>query len=275
MRTTTIVALCLLTTACGSTVEQRTASAGLFGFGLGALAGGPLGAGIGLGAGLFGGALTPVGADQALDQVIGEERKAYSEVSGQPTAPPPQAGTTEAPTPVAPGPPLRVSPDTVKRLQSELQRQGLYNGPIDGIVGPKTRTALTQYQQRQGLPPTGEIDTTTLQRLTGGASGAGTSGTTGGQLMTTDQVRAQLQNSGYSNVSYIRPYGSNAYTAQAAQGNNTYIVDVDGRSGRVLSRRPVPSGSAQPSTGGTQPPQPGGQSAPGQPSQPPAGQENQ
>jgi peptidoglycan hydrolase-like protein with peptidoglycan-binding domain len=244
-----MIALCLLTTACGSNTEQRTASGGLFGLMIGALAGGPLGAGIGFGAGIASGAATPIGADQGLKQALGWKEKTYADVTGQPAA----SGTSQPPSPVPAGAPLHVSPDTVKHIQSNLRGQSLYSGPIDGIVGPKTRTALRQYQQQQGLTPTGDIDTTTLQRLNVSASLSGSSNSaSSGQMMTTDQVSNQLQSHGYSSVSDIKPTGNNDYTALAMQGDTTYVVAIDGKSGRVLSRRPAPAG-VQPSSGATQP----------------------
>jgi peptidoglycan hydrolase-like protein with peptidoglycan-binding domain len=271
MRTATVIALCLLTTACGSDTETRTASGGLFGLGIGALAGGPLGAGIGLGAGLAAGAATPVGADQAAKQAMGWKTKEYAEVTGQPPA---ASGTSQPPPAHTAGAPLHVSPDTVKHIQSNLQAQNLYTGPIDGIVGPKTKSALRQYQQREGLTPTGQIDTTTLQRLGGSASlskpsgsaGSSTasSGTSSGQMMTMEQVSSQLQDHGYSDISDMRPSGRNDFTALAKEGDTTYVVAVDGRTGQVLSRRPAPAG-VQPSTGSTQPS--GQNPAPAQPDQ--------
>jgi peptidoglycan hydrolase-like protein with peptidoglycan-binding domain len=255
MRTATVIALCLLTTACGSDTETRTASGALFGLGIGALAGGPLGAGIGLGAGLVAGAVTPVGADQAAQQALGWKQKEYAEVTGQPAT----SGTSTPPRAATRGAPLHVSPDTVKHIQSNLQAENLYAGPIDGIVGPKTRNALRQYQQREGLTPTGDIDTTTLQRLGGSAAlskpsgSAASSGTSSGQIMmTTDQVSGVLQDQGYSDISDIRPSGRYDYTALAKQGDTTYVVAVDGRTAKVLSRRPAPVG-VQPSSGTTQP----------------------
>src|SRR5437870_4674676 len=86
MRTATVLAVCLLTTACGSNMEQRSASGGLTGAGIGALAGGPVGAAIGVLAGGAGGAVTPVGADQAAKQALGQERKAFASVTGQPAS---------------------------------------------------------------------------------------------------------------------------------------------------------------------------------------------
>ncbi len=53
----------------------------------------------------------------------------------------------------------------VRRLQRRLKAAGFDPGPIDGIFGPATRTALKQYQTAQGLSVTGELDPSTRQAL--------------------------------------------------------------------------------------------------------------
>jgi hypothetical protein len=54
---------------------------------------------------------------------------------------------------------------TVEQAQQELKSQGLYNGPIDGIAGRETKTALSQFQQKNGLKQTAALDHETLSRL--------------------------------------------------------------------------------------------------------------
>ena len=38
-------------------------------------------------------------------------------------------------------------------------------GPVDGVIGQRTRAALTAYQQRAGLPQTGALDAATESKL--------------------------------------------------------------------------------------------------------------
>lgn len=45
--------------------------------------------------------------------------------------------------------------NTVAAIQAVLRGVGVYDGRIDGIAGPKTRTAIREYQKRQDLPITG------------------------------------------------------------------------------------------------------------------------
>jgi peptidoglycan hydrolase-like protein with peptidoglycan-binding domain len=50
-------------------------------------------------------------------------------------------------------------------VQVALRALGLYCGPIDGIVGPQTRAAVTAAQKRAGLPQTGAIGVRTRASL--------------------------------------------------------------------------------------------------------------
>ena len=50
-------------------------------------------------------------------------------------------------------------------MQVALRALGLYCGPIDGIVGPQTRAAVTAAQKRAGLPQTGAIGARTRESL--------------------------------------------------------------------------------------------------------------
>src|SRR5438874_2917010 len=58
-------------------------------------------------------------------------------------------------------PPDRVIAD----VQTELQQMGYYQGEVDGLLGPMTRQALTDYQADQGLTTTAVIDEPTLNSL--------------------------------------------------------------------------------------------------------------
>jgi len=59
-----------------------------------------------------------------------------------------------------------LSPDrVVVNVQEQLQRDGYYNGPVDGVLGPMTRQALAAFQADQGLAITSTIDEPTLSTL--------------------------------------------------------------------------------------------------------------
>lgn len=53
----------------------------------------------------------------------------------------------------------------IKEAQRVLKDQDLYQGNIDGIVGPQTRSALRQFQEQQGLQVSGTLDDQTKQAL--------------------------------------------------------------------------------------------------------------
>jgi peptidoglycan hydrolase-like protein with peptidoglycan-binding domain len=43
----------------------------------------------------------------------------------------------------------------VREVQAELTRRGLYDGPADGLVGPKTEAAIFDFEIGAGLKPSG------------------------------------------------------------------------------------------------------------------------
>jgi hypothetical protein len=53
----------------------------------------------------------------------------------------------------------------LRQVQERLQAAGFSPGPLDGRLGPQTRTALRRYQQRKGLRVTGSPDQQTLKAL--------------------------------------------------------------------------------------------------------------
>ena len=103
--------------------------------------------------------------------------------------PPASAGTSTPPPPakqVSHHPPsnvtmLPVTRQTVQQLQRELQQDGFYHGPIDGVVGQQTHEALAAYQREHGLQQTAALDWPTLQQLaqSGGSSSGSSSQNSG------------------------------------------------------------------------------------------------
>lgn len=53
----------------------------------------------------------------------------------------------------------------VARAQAILNEIGYAAGPVDGIMGPQTRAAITRFQVASQLPATGKLDAATSQRL--------------------------------------------------------------------------------------------------------------
>lgn len=55
--------------------------------------------------------------------------------------------------------------DTVRQLQEQLQNQGYQVGEVDGVLGPRTQQALTNFQRDQNLQATGQPDQQTMAAL--------------------------------------------------------------------------------------------------------------
>jgi peptidoglycan hydrolase-like protein with peptidoglycan-binding domain len=53
----------------------------------------------------------------------------------------------------------------IRRAQVALRDQGYYEGPLDGIMTPRTSTSLKIYQRENNLPQTGDLDPTTADKL--------------------------------------------------------------------------------------------------------------
>jgi peptidoglycan hydrolase-like protein with peptidoglycan-binding domain len=58
----------------------------------------------------------------------------------------------------------QMSAQTIKQVQEKLKAAG-YDVQVDGIMGPKTQAALKEYQQKQGLQASGQLDQQTLAAL--------------------------------------------------------------------------------------------------------------
>ncbi len=56
-------------------------------------------------------------------------------------------------------------PRNVFEAQVALVRQGISPGSLDGVLGSQTRSALLAFQEKEHLPPTGELDAASKARL--------------------------------------------------------------------------------------------------------------
>jgi peptidoglycan hydrolase-like protein with peptidoglycan-binding domain len=56
--------------------------------------------------------------------------------------------------------------DNIRWAQVELRTRGLYEGSLDGILGPETKHALQQFQKRNGLSQSALLDAQTWAVLT-------------------------------------------------------------------------------------------------------------
>jgi peptidoglycan hydrolase-like protein with peptidoglycan-binding domain len=55
--------------------------------------------------------------------------------------------------------------ELIAEIQRELTKRGLYDGTDDGVTGPRTQQAIVLYQQRMGLPQSGEAGSDLLAAL--------------------------------------------------------------------------------------------------------------
>ena len=53
----------------------------------------------------------------------------------------------------------------IREAQRTLAVLGLDPGPADGVLGPRTKAALTRFQQAEGVRPSGVLDAETKSRL--------------------------------------------------------------------------------------------------------------
>lgn len=59
-----------------------------------------------------------------------------------------------------------LTPDqVVVNVQAQLQRDGYYSGPVDGVLGPMTRQAIAAFQADHGLAITSAVDRPTVSSL--------------------------------------------------------------------------------------------------------------
>jgi peptidoglycan hydrolase-like protein with peptidoglycan-binding domain len=59
------------------------------------------------------------------------------------------------------------SKDDIRWVQVKLHMIGLYNGSLDGVVGPETKRALLRFQESNDLARTAALDQPTADALIG------------------------------------------------------------------------------------------------------------
>lgn len=152
-----VASLALALGACGSNPKERGLSGGAIGAGTGAVIGAVTGMSvlqgvvIGTGVGAVVGAVT--NRDQinlgSLDSGSGHKNSAAHKTSSD------ADGLHARPA---------ASP-LVKDVQAALSQAGYDPGPVDGLAGPRTRSAISAYQSGNGLSPDGQPSAALLQHL--------------------------------------------------------------------------------------------------------------
>lgn len=54
---------------------------------------------------------------------------------------------------------------TVQEIQQALKNAGIYSGAVDGKAGPKTKKAITEFQQQNNLTADGKVGSKTWEKL--------------------------------------------------------------------------------------------------------------
>jgi peptidoglycan hydrolase-like protein with peptidoglycan-binding domain len=58
-----------------------------------------------------------------------------------------------------------LSVEAVRNIQTRLKQLGYYGGTVDGVWGPEMQSALTRFQQGQGLQASGQINPATVTAM--------------------------------------------------------------------------------------------------------------
>ena len=117
----------------------------------------------------------------------------------------------------------QVAPD-IERAQQALKQAGHDPGPIDGVMGARTRAALEAYQKQQGLEASGRLDPATAAKLGGpgnqsrapGDESPSASPTTGGDIRPNAVDPAQAGKTG-SNVGEGASYSRSTEKGQSTK----------------------------------------------------------
>ncbi len=81
------------------------------------------------------------------------------------------AATTEPSTLELSGPVSTDKPNN-KDIQQALKNAGVYTGPVDGSIGPKSKKAIRDFQTQSGLSPDGKVGARTWKKLSSYLRGA-------------------------------------------------------------------------------------------------------
>lgn len=68
-----------------------------------------------------------------------------------------------------------VEQSTIKQAQEKLSAKG-HDVTADGVLGPKTQAAVKEFQQKEGIQASGQLDQETLAALGVSESSSGTGG---------------------------------------------------------------------------------------------------
>jgi len=118
-----------------------------------------------------------------------------------------------------------ISRDKVRETQSALMREGFNPGPIDGVMGPMTMTALRNYQSHNHLEETGTLNAETENVLLNGAT-ASTSQSGTQSRFGSQQDFSKNQTDRSQDLSQNQPYRSDEYKHKDLSQNQDRSSDL-------------------------------------------------
>ncbi len=178
IQSATVVAVASLFAGCSTwghmeKTEKGTAVGATGGALAGAAVGGPVGAAVGAGVGGYaghyeakkGGVLSEPLSSKNNPKPTSAAAENRSDMTTTGTAAD-RAATTNAGTQGMTQPGTAIHDESmVRSVQQSLERRGFDVGPVDGVWGDKTQSAVREFQQANNLPQTGNLDQRTLDAL--------------------------------------------------------------------------------------------------------------
>ena len=90
--------------------------------------------------------------------------------------------------------------EKVKKVQRRLKNLGYYSGSIDGDYGNGTKTAVKDFQKKNGLSVTGSVNSKTLSKLNSSSARKSGSSDSGGSSGSSSTERLNWFNGGSSKI---------------------------------------------------------------------------
>jgi peptidoglycan hydrolase-like protein with peptidoglycan-binding domain len=85
-----------------------------------------------------------------------------------------------------------VEQSTIRQAQEKLSGKG-HDVSADGVLGPKTQTAVKEFQQKEGIQASGQLDQETLAALGVSEGSAGTGSTDAPSLQSAPDPTSEPQ----------------------------------------------------------------------------------
>ncbi len=96
----------------------------------------------------------------------GNETTPSDTTEARPAAVPAQTATSVSPVPASLPANAAETAGLIRQVQGELLRRGLYDGEADGVIGPRTETAIAIFQKTVGMEANGLVTPELLAALT-------------------------------------------------------------------------------------------------------------